>query len=169
MSSINPRSTWSAQTIRAVDLVDNDDVLIGGRWREVLDTWQDTDDPAAQFGDDHETTKAIEAKTAWFSPCWIAVRYVDEDNSTPDEIHDRLHFFRLRDLVQVQREHKPDPAEDGPLADLLTLMSPLDLRGALRAGAELHAAYGDPNDEFSSSQRRNLRALAEHFAHLDAQ
>ncbi|NGO66781.1 hypothetical protein [Streptomyces boncukensis] len=169
MSSTEPRSTWSIDTIRAADLVDNDDVLINGRWREVLDTWQDTDDPAAQFGDDHETTKAIEAKTAWCSPCWIAVRYVDEDNSTPNEIESRLHFFRLRDLVQVQREHKPDPAEDDPLADVLALMSPLDVRGALRAGAELHATVGDPHDELSSSQRANLDALAEHFTHLDDQ
>lgn len=103
--STNPaRSTWTSQTIRASDLVDSDTVLIEGVWREILDVWTAEDDPAAEFGEDNPTTLAILAKTDWSSPCWLAVRFVDEDRSTDQESIDALHFFRLRDLVQVQKE-----------------------------------------------------------------
>lgn len=98
------RSTWTTQTIRATDLVDSDTVLIEGVWREILDVWGPEDDPAAEFGEDDPTTLAIEAKTDWSSPCWVAVRFIDEDRSTDMGIEDALHFFRLRDLVQVQKE-----------------------------------------------------------------
>ncbi|MGW0545600.1 hypothetical protein ACWD0D_35730, partial [Streptomyces griseoincarnatus] len=81
--SANPtRPTWAVQTIRAGDLVDSDTVRIHNVWREILDVWRDTDDPAAMFGEDDPTTVAILRKTDWCSPCWIGVRYVDEDRST---------------------------------------------------------------------------------------
>ncbi|WP_433856680.1 hypothetical protein [Streptomyces kronopolitis] len=162
------RSTWTTDTVRAVDLEDNDSVLIDGAWREVLDVWNDDDDPAAQFGDDHPMTLAILDKVAWCSPSWTAVRYVHEETSTPNEVDSRLHFFRCRDLVQVQREVKPEPGALDALDDVLDLMSDLDLRGALRAGTELWAETGDPQDVLSSSQRDNLDALRRHFTSLDA-
>ncbi|WP_086779517.1 hypothetical protein [Streptomyces griseus] len=109
--STNPtgpaRSTWTTQTIRASDLTGTDTVLIEGVWREVLDVWTGDDDPAAQFGEDNPTTLAILAKTDWSTPCWIAVRFVDEDRSNDMESMDSLHFFRLRDLVEVQKEIPP--------------------------------------------------------------
>ena len=153
--------------VRAVDLEDNDTVLINGVWREVLDVWNDDDDPAAQFGDDHPMTLAILDKVAWCSPSWTAVRYVHEEASTASEVESRLHFFRCRDLVQVQREVKPESGVLDALDDLLDLMSGLDLRGALRAGTELWAETGDPQDVLSASQRDNLSALRRHFTSLD--
>jgi hypothetical protein len=104
VSARTTRSTWNTDTIRAADLTDTDTVLISGLWREILDVWQDGDDPSARFGADSPTAKSLLAKIDWSSPCWIGVRYVDEDRSTPNEIEDALHFFRLRELVQVQRE-----------------------------------------------------------------
>lgn len=98
------RSTWTMETIRAIDLTEEDTVLVGGIWREILDVWKGGDDPAAKFGDGEPTTVALLGKIDWDSPCWVAVRYVDEDRSTPDEIEDGLHFLRLRELVQVQKE-----------------------------------------------------------------
>ncbi|MFB8442680.1 hypothetical protein ACFC7A_26880 [Streptomyces niveus] len=102
MSPAPPRPTWTTATIRAVDLRDDDTVLINGTWREVFDVWKDGDDPAPQFGEGEPLTVAILAKTDWSSPCWVAVRYVDEDRSTASDIESALHFLRLRELVQVQ-------------------------------------------------------------------
>lgn len=104
------RSTWTTETIRAEDLTEEDTVLVGGIWREIFDVWKDGDDPAAMFGDGEPTTVALLAKTDWNSPCWVAIRYVDEDRSTQDEIEDALYFFRLRELVQVQKELPYVPA-----------------------------------------------------------
>ncbi|MFJ5890312.1 hypothetical protein [Streptomyces californicus] len=101
------RSTWTTETIRASDLTDADTVLIDGIWREILDVWTPESDPAAQFGDNSATTAAILAKVDWSSPCWMAVRVVDEDRSTDDDLEDVLHFFRLRELVEVQKEIPP--------------------------------------------------------------
>jgi hypothetical protein len=153
------RSTWTTDSIRAVDLADNDTVLIDGVWREVLDVWNDDDDPAAQFGDDHWMTILIDAKVSWCSPSWTAVRYVHEETSTAVEIDSRLHFFRCRELVTVQREI---PAEN-PLTGPLSVLAPLDLLGALRAGVELYGEYGDDNDVLSAAQVEQLSTLAEHF------
>ncbi|MFD3978280.1 hypothetical protein ACFWR6_06805 [Streptomyces griseus] len=103
------RSTWTTQTIRASDLVDSDTVLIEGVWCAILDVWTAEDDPGAFFGEAHPTTAEIEAKTDWAVPCWIAVRFLDEDQSNSDETEDALHFFRLHDLVEVQKEIPPVP------------------------------------------------------------
>ncbi|MFC7791387.1 hypothetical protein [Streptomyces cinereoruber] len=103
-----PRSTWTTETIRAVDLAGKDTVLIDGIWREIFDTWKDGDDPAAMFGEDDPTTKALLEKIDWGSPCWVGVRYVSEERSDEDHVEDALHFFRLRDLVQVQKEIPAD-------------------------------------------------------------
>ncbi|MCX4657293.1 hypothetical protein OG249_36135 [Streptomyces microflavus] len=101
------RSTWAVETVRASDLTDSDTVKIQGVWREIFDVWRDTDDPAAMFGENNPTTVAILARTDWVSPCWIGVRYVNEDRSTGHEVEDALHFFRLRTLVEVQKEVPP--------------------------------------------------------------
>ncbi|MFD8774500.1 hypothetical protein [Streptomyces sp. NPDC059916] len=167
-ASEQQRETWSVETIRAVDVVANDEVMINGRWREVLDAWGDDDDPALQFGEDHPYTAQILAKCGRLSPTYMAFRLADDEQSTFDEVVDELIFVRCRDLVNVQRKDEPAPAEDGPLTDVRALMSDLDLLGALRAGTELWAETGDPQDDLSSSQRDNLDALRRHFTSLDA-
>lgn len=164
MSIIPNRTIWTTETIRAEDLHEKDTVLVNGVWREIFDVWKDGDDPAYQFGEDNPTTAAIRAKVHWNSPCWVAIRYVDEDRSTVHQIEDALHFFRLRELVQVQTPAPGFPAlAEGPLAGPLSVLGPLGLLGALRAAVELYGDNGDPNDVLSISQVEQLTALAEHF------
>ncbi|MYR62437.1 hypothetical protein GTY54_41640 [Streptomyces sp. SID625] len=104
MTRSSRRTTWTTETIRAVDLTDEDMVLVGGVWREIFDVWKDDDDPTVMFGEGEPTTTALLDKIDWDSPCWVGIRYVDEDRSTSRDIVDALHFFRLRELVQVQKE-----------------------------------------------------------------
>ncbi|MFI9026325.1 hypothetical protein [Streptomyces sp. NPDC053560] len=161
------RPTWSVETIRAVDVVDNDEVMIDGRWREVLDVWDDESDPAAQFGEDHEFTQQIRAKVNWLSPTYIALRLADDEKSRFDEVVSEIRVIRCRDLIQVQRMNAPAPAD--VLADVLAVVEPLDVRGALRAGTELWAETGDPQDVLSESQRETLSTLRAHFTSIDDQ
>lgn len=39
------RSTWTTETIRAIDLREQDTVLVDGIWRELFDVWKHGDEP----------------------------------------------------------------------------------------------------------------------------
>lgn len=105
------RSTWTTEVIRADDLTDQDTVLIDGAWREILDVWHNGDDPAAQFGDNSELTKAITPYIGYVSACWVVVRFVKEERSTEDDVASGFCALRLRELVQVQKEVPPTGEE----------------------------------------------------------
>ncbi|MGW4007933.1 hypothetical protein [Streptomyces sp. NPDC004763] len=162
MISSAPRSTWTTDTIRAADLTGGDAALIKGKWREVLDVWQAGDDPAAEFGEDSETTRAILNMTAWETPCWIGVRYLDEGMSDADSVRGSMTFLRLVDLVQVQREIKP-AAPGGILTGSLACLGSEGIRSVLHAAVELYHAYGDRDDVLGTAQVDRITRLAEHF------
>ncbi|KUL44789.1 hypothetical protein ADL22_12665 [Streptomyces sp. NRRL F-4489] len=102
VASAPSRQFWTTATVRAEELLESDTIKVDGKWREVFDVWKEGDDVAGNFGDDSDLTKMIMEKTDWMSPCWVAVRYVDEEKSTANEIESGLAFFTLRDLVEIQ-------------------------------------------------------------------
>ncbi|MFH0246350.1 hypothetical protein ACGRHY_28915 [Streptomyces sp. HK10] len=57
----------------------------------------------------------------------------------------------------------PRSREADPLDDLVDVLGPLGVRGAVRSAVELYGTYGDPSDVLSSTQVDQLCAAAEHF------
>ncbi|MEJ3741799.1 hypothetical protein WEI85_00655 [Actinomycetes bacterium KLBMP 9797] len=107
-------------------------VLIGGIWREVFEVWADGENPASLFGEDAEYTKVITDALDYASACWVLVRHVVEEKSTPFEVADAVHRFRTCELVEVQ---VPDHA---PLAT-----SELNLFNEQQVGDALNRAADD--------------------------
>ncbi|QKW06951.1 hypothetical protein HUT18_11640 [Streptomyces sp. NA04227] len=163
------RSTWTADSVRAADLEDTDTALIDGEWREVLDVWNDEDDPAAMFGEDHPTAQAIFRMAAGRSPDWTIVRYVREEESSIGELAYGLRIFRCRDLVDVQRELvTPETTLAGPVS-VLEPLDVLGVLGVLRSAVDLYRTCGDPGDALSRTQTEQIEALGAHFDLTDAQ
>lgn len=98
-----PRSTWTAEVIRAKDLTDQDIVLIDDTWREILDIWHNDDDPATEFGEDSSLTKSITPYIGYDSACWVVVRFVKEETSSGRNVASGFRPLRLHDLVHVQK------------------------------------------------------------------
>ncbi|MDJ0463076.1 hypothetical protein [Streptomyces sp. H27-C3] len=101
-AAASTRRVWATVTVRAEELLETDTIKVDGKWREVFDVWKDGDDVAEMFGDGSDLTVKIMNKIDWNSPCWVAVRYVDEGRSTADEVESGIAFFTLRDLVEIQ-------------------------------------------------------------------
>ncbi|MFF4205604.1 hypothetical protein ACFYZ8_33705 [Streptomyces sp. NPDC001668] len=53
-----------------------------------------------------------------------------------------------------------------PVQDLLDVLGPWGLRGAVRTAVELYDTYGDPDDVLSTTQVEQLRLATAHF-HAD--
>ncbi|MGW1989601.1 hypothetical protein [Embleya sp. NPDC001921] len=153
------RTTWTTTQVRAVDLYNDDTVLIDGVWREVLDVWKNGDKPEHTFGEDSPTTAEIRARLDWTSVCWIAIRYVDEKRSTPCTIAHGIHVVRTRSLMTVQ---VPEPAKvlDGPLS----VADPRALHTTLTAVLHHMLELGDDVHEvLTREQRAHLDALVTFF------
>ncbi|MET8768586.1 hypothetical protein [Streptomyces sp. NPDC004658] len=50
-----------------------------------------------------------------------------------------------------------------PVQDLLDILGPWGLRGAVRTAVELYGTYGDPDDVLSTTQVEQLRLASAHF------
>lgn len=61
-----------------------------------------------------------------------------------------------------RRRALPDSAD--PLEDLVAVLGPRGVRGAVRSAVELFGTYGDCEDVLSTAQVDQLCAAAEHFA-----
>lgn len=78
----------------------------GGKWREVLDIYDhnyDPADPGQNLPTRHDKTNArIAAAVRYAYPCWVAVRYLVEEDSTTRTVGDAIAEFRTCDLIEVQ-------------------------------------------------------------------
>ncbi|MFE4497106.1 hypothetical protein ACFRKD_32140 [Streptomyces niveus] len=81
----------------------------------------------------------------------------------PDEIVGRAYLHFNEEVAEEEGADGPPESDTKALDDLLSILGPLDLRGALRSAVELYGEYGDRNDVLSSAQVENLGVLAEHF------
>ena len=74
-------------------------IRIDGKWREVLDVWEDPEDaehyPADQL-------RLAEQYLDTVTHLHIGVRYLVEEKSTGSDLEDALAFLRWRDLIEVQ-------------------------------------------------------------------
>lgn len=70
-------------------------------------------------------------------------------------------------MRRLGRNCRALPDAYDPLGDLVDVLGPLGVRGAVRSAVELFGTYGDPEDVLSAAQADQLCAAAEHFDAYD--
>jgi hypothetical protein len=98
------RVFWGRAQVRAVDLRAGDVALLGRhelRWREVLDVYGEDCDPNEAYA--RNTGEWITLTKKVVEGCGhVGVRVLADENSTQDDVHDRLLILRTVDLVEIQ-------------------------------------------------------------------
>ncbi|MET8605721.1 hypothetical protein ABZV92_19480 [Streptomyces rubiginosohelvolus] len=98
------RSFWDVRLVRADDVRAQDVVRLDGRWREVMDVYNDGDDPALDFGRDSSITHEIQSVLNRAHGVWTALRFVDEEKCSGADIETRVAGLLWCSLLEVQVE-----------------------------------------------------------------
>jgi hypothetical protein len=82
-----------------------------------------------------------------------------------ESVHERLRAAGL--LTDQAHDACGAACAPHPVQDLLDILGPWGLRGAVRTAVELYDAYGDPDDLLSTTQVEQLRLATDHFGAED--
>lgn len=99
------RLLYTTAQIRPTDLRVGDVMRVDGHWREVLDVrgpGDDIDQIAHEYGEESDMARYARSRLDHTGEFWVLVRYLDEVNSTPDELADKVTTFLTWNLVTIQ-------------------------------------------------------------------
>ncbi|MFI1189277.1 hypothetical protein [Streptomyces californicus] len=101
-AALPDRPSWNVRLVRARDVQERDVIRLDGRWREVMDVYNNGDDPALQFGRDSTISHEIQAVLDRADDVWTALRFVVEEKCSGAEIETKVVGLFWCALLEVQ-------------------------------------------------------------------
>ncbi len=103
-ATLPDRPFWNIRLVRARDVQERDVIRLDGRWREVMDVYNNGYDPALQFGRDSAIAHEIQAVLDRADDVWTALRFVAEEKCSGAEIETQIVGVLWCSLLEVQVE-----------------------------------------------------------------